>query len=61
MCEGLLKIGVSVTAEPWQKAVRREIMSTEMLSLCVVKWPEAQRNVEICLLGDWAPVCGGEE
>lgn len=32
-----------------------------MLSLRVAKRPEAQRNVEICLLGDWAAVCGGKE
>lgn len=61
MCKGLLKIRVSVAAEPWQKAFRRQIMSINMLSLCVAKWPEAQRNVEIYLLGAWAPVCGGEE
>lgn len=50
---------VSVTAEPWKKAVKDQIMSTEMFSLCVAKLPEAQRYVEIRLLGDWAPVFGG--
>ena len=61
MCAKDLKIEVSVAADPWQKAIRRQIMSIEMLNLYVAKLPEAQTNVKNCLLGDWAPVCGGEE
>lgn len=42
VCEGLLKIRISVTAKPWQKPVRKQITSIQMLSICVAKWPEAQ-------------------
>lgn len=60
VCKIILKTAVSLTAEPWQTIVRRQIMNVERLSLYLVKWPEAQRNVDL-FLRDWAPVCGGEE
>lgn len=60
VCKIILKTAVSLTAELWQRTVRRQIMNVERLSLCLVRWPEAQRNVDL-LLRDWAPVCGGEE